>query len=254
MKKVKLFSAKTGVYIATVEVETGVKGDFETFTLLSGENAVAQYDPKEVVAINEDAIVEQDLGYSARLRERWVKMLGAKLEMADYDKLVAEADEAARAFTDALSGCIGGGATKQSEPLDLTKILEAGDVVCTDADGDVAITLVDDSEDARRTPYVIRGDSKKYASLSFDRKGWYNAERKSERRLKPKNGKTWAEFAAEKKARKEQKLEIPHFDTVIGLAKNWLKSRTEDKLLLTIRFEKSQKGGYVVSSSSCEAL
>ena len=223
MKKVKLFCAKTGAHIATVEKDyTGVNGEGTVYFKRKGD-VVAHYPPAHVIAIDESAIVDLDL----------------------LSKLSREAAEAAKNFVNSINDVLED--PEPDAPLDLTKILEVGDVVCTDEYGDVTITLVDTSEDSKRTPYVVRGSCKRFESLSFDRQGNHDSKKKPEQRLKPKDGKTWAQFAAEKRAKKDQKTEIRNLEKAVIHITKALKNFDDPEVEVRISMKKLIGGGYTPS-------
>ena len=99
-----------------------------------------------------------------------------------------------------------------NEPLDLTKILEVGDEVTTERFGDVRITRTDDRWFGGLPIRGLANDIWR----TWTREGFWDANKKEVERLKPKNGKTWAQFIAEKEEKKQQ---IPTLEKAIEAIK-----------------------------------
>ena len=127
-----------------------------------------------------------------------------------------------------------------NEPLDLTKILEVGDEVTTKRFGDVRITRTDDRSVGGQPIQGLANDIWR----TWTREGFWDAHKKEDERLKPKNGKTWAQFIAEKGEKKQQ---IPTLEKAIEDIKKGLEKFDAPEVEVHMTLKKLKSGGYAPS-------
>ena len=126
------------------------------------------------------------------------------------------------------------------EPLDLTKILEVGDEICAEKYGALFVECIRPEIDFPIS--CISGDGNKY---TFTREGVYIRENDTpDRRLKPKNGKTWAQFIAEKE---EKKQRIPTLEKAFEYIKKGLEKFDAPEVEVHMALKKLKSGGYAHS-------
>ena len=125
------------------------------------------------------------------------------------------------------------------EPLDLTKILEVGDEVCCDEWGDVVVSCIVEGD------YPVITRHKKYGRITFSKNGYHNIKfSDTSVKLKPKNGKTWAQFIAEKEEKKQQ---IPTLEKAIEDIKKGLEKFDAPEVEVHMTLKKLKSGGYAPS-------
>ena len=120
------------------------------------------------------------------------------------------------------------------EPLDLTKILEVGDEW-----GDVVVSCIVEGD------YPVITRHKKYGPITFSKNGYHNIKfSDTSVKLKPKNGKTWAQFIAEKEEKKQQ---IPTIEKAIEDIKKGLEKFDDAEVEVHMTLKKLKSGGYAPS-------
>ena len=128
---------------------------------------------------------------------------------------------------------------KTDEPLDLTKILEVGDEVCSDVYGRLIVTTVEPTMIHAKESTTKRNPTF-YGYLPDGT--W--PDRDAEDILKPRNGKTWAQFIAEKEEKKQQ---IPTLEKAIEDIKKGLEKFDAPEVEVHMTLKKLKSGGYAPS-------
>ena len=126
-----------------------------------------------------------------------------------------------------------------NDPLDLTKILEVGDVVTTERFGDVQIAEIDGMFDGYPIDGLANGIWR-----TWTREGFWDVYKKEDERLKPKNGKTWSQFIVEKEEKKQQ---IPTLEKAIEGLKKGLEKFDDAEVEVHMTLKKLKSGGYAPS-------
>ena len=129
-----------------------------------------------------------------------------------------------------------------NEPLDLTKILEVGDEVESDHGVLVVQPIEPSTERGGFITAVSKSDGKSYM---YKRNGWGRQPYcNDEEQIRPKNGKTWAQFIAEKEEKKQQ---IPTLEKAIEDIKKGLEKFDDPEFEVHMTLKKLKSGGYAPS-------